>query len=143
MWGAILNTRNVFYIDIEEDETIADFQKKMRKACCYWQYSADDLTFFLAKKNGKWLRRSDPDVRRLDRGKFPDTLMKLLEDSNAMNPQCRVSEFNFRDKEDVRSNEYHILLEIPKGKIYHARRARRRRERAEQRRKGTLSKTCR
>ncbi|KAF4040931.1 hypothetical protein GN244_ATG06974 [Phytophthora infestans] len=102
------------------------------------KYPADELTFYLATRNGKWLQRWDPDVQQvLKRGPMSDTFMELLSDDKITDPQRPLSDFNLCERQDIWNNEFHVLLELPKGKHYRNRMARRKKERAEQRRKGT------
>ncbi|KAF4040932.1 hypothetical protein GN244_ATG06975 [Phytophthora infestans] len=120
---------------IEDDKTVFDLQLTIKRLNRI-KYPADELTFYLATRNGKWLQRWDPDVQQvLKRGPMSDTFMELLSDDKIMDPQRPLSDFNLCERQDIWNNEFHVLLELPKGKHYRNRMARRKKERAEQRRK--------
>jgi hypothetical protein len=51
-----------------------------------------------------------------------------------LDPDSLVSDYNFPDKDNVRSDEYHVLLDRPGTCWYYVRVEERKRERARQRR---------
>ncbi|EGZ21868.1 hypothetical protein PHYSODRAFT_329765 [Phytophthora sojae] len=102
-------------------------------------------TLFLAKKDGKWLSDRDEDVRALMENKTSKAMEEVLDDSNVMDPQRPLNDFNFPDIEDDsrgRWNERHVVLETPYNWSWHKRTIKRRLATAEQRRTGSSSSKC-
>jgi len=140
----VLNSKKFgFFIHIEEDKTIRDLAKELQ-ARNYPQCASRGCIFYLAKKDGRWLRSSDPEFRVLmplttrsgktPRGEIPASMAGNFGDSNVLDPDARVGDFNFPDKENFRGEEYHVLLDIPgTSGGYYIRAGERKRERARQR----------
>ncbi|KAG3253143.1 hypothetical protein PI124_g2296 [Phytophthora idaei] len=49
-----------------------------------YKYGVDEVTLYLAKRDGEWLRRDAYDVDLLVRGEFPDSMKALLNENNKM-----------------------------------------------------------
>ncbi|KAG3119628.1 hypothetical protein PI125_g1835 [Phytophthora idaei] len=72
------------YFEDNETTTIRDLIKKMRDTREPYKYGVDEVTLYLAKRDGEWLRRDAYDVDLLVRGEFPDSMKALLNENNKM-----------------------------------------------------------
>ncbi|KAL3661852.1 hypothetical protein V7S43_013146 [Phytophthora oleae] len=70
---------DAFSVDIDTNKTV-DHMKDAIKTKKMYQFPADELQLFLAKKDGAWLSSTDPDVISLRRGTIPKPVEELLDD---------------------------------------------------------------
>ncbi|KAG3171649.1 hypothetical protein PI126_g1805 [Phytophthora idaei] len=97
------------YFEDNETTTIRDLIKKMRDTREPYKYGVDEVTLYLAKRDGEWLRRDAYDVDLLVRGEFPDSMKALLNENNKMDFGSLACDFDFRRMVGFPSNEIHRL----------------------------------
>ncbi|KAG3235745.1 hypothetical protein PI124_g19231 [Phytophthora idaei] len=82
-------------IAIDENKTVDELKAKMRYSRKNYSCSIDEITLYLAKKDGKWPESPDPDAIRFLRGELPESIKAVMTESNKMDPQRRTGEFEF------------------------------------------------
>ncbi|GMF32838.1 unnamed protein product [Phytophthora lilii] len=94
--------------------SIRDLTMELRDPIRPFKCPIDKITLYLAKQNGRWLRIDKRDVSLLMRGELPDSMRAVMNESNKLDPQCRVSCFPFRDARDPRwKDEIHVIMDPP------------------------------
>ncbi|KAL3670423.1 hypothetical protein V7S43_004742 [Phytophthora oleae] len=80
-----------------------------------FNFPADQLTLYIAKKGGEWLKLNDPDVQRLENGEIPHGITALMNDSSKMRPTFYIGDaaFGVSDKDHAGEEEIHVLVDIP------------------------------
>nr|KAE8921093.1 hypothetical protein PF009_g28619 [Phytophthora fragariae] len=83
-----------------------------------YKLPADQLTLYVAKKGGNWLKSDDPGVLQLKEGVVATAIRDIMK--NEMNPTYRVHNkaFGFPDEdkvedEDAADGEIHVLVGLP------------------------------
>ncbi|KAG2766217.1 hypothetical protein PC129_g21189 [Phytophthora cactorum] len=98
VWCVVVNAGILFpyrVIAIDENETVDELKAKMRDSRKIYSCSIDEITLYLAKKASKWPESPDPDVIRFLRGELPESIKAFMTESNKMDPQRRMGEFEF------------------------------------------------
>ncbi|KAK1941118.1 hypothetical protein P3T76_007846 [Phytophthora citrophthora] len=78
-----------------------------------YDFRADQLTLYVAKKNGNWLKKSELSVQRWKNAEAPPEITALMDDSSKVNPFFYIgnSAFSFPDVEDAEKDELHVLID--------------------------------
>ncbi|KAG7380255.1 hypothetical protein PHYPSEUDO_007607 [Phytophthora pseudosyringae] len=98
VWCAVVNARFSRLIPIDENKTVDELKAKMRDCRKNFSCSIDEMTLYVAKMDGRWLKFGDPTVQRLAYGELPGAIKAIMNESNKMDPHRRVREFNFPDQ---------------------------------------------
>ncbi|EGZ21853.1 hypothetical protein PHYSODRAFT_329748 [Phytophthora sojae] len=118
-------------MEIEDSKTVGDLKLRLS----YFR-KPELQTLFLAKKDGKWLSSGDDDVRALMKNKISKAMEEVLDDSNILDPQRPLSDFNFPCIEDDKGgrNDENFIVEPLYNRSWYMREIKRTLARAEQRR---------
>ncbi|KAE9016850.1 hypothetical protein PR001_g14543 [Phytophthora rubi] len=111
----VVGDGSVFGVDIDELKKVWHLKDMIKERKMY-NFPADQLTLYIAKRSGDWLSSADPDVQRLEDGETPHGITALMNDASKMNPKCRIRNvaFGFPDEADAGEDEIHILVDVPK-----------------------------
>ncbi|KAI9989610.1 hypothetical protein PInf_019895 [Phytophthora infestans] len=102
-------------IDFEDSETTTfrDLAKQMMESRETYLYGVDELTLYLAKRDGKWLRSDSYDVDLFVWGEFPDSIRALLTEENKVDLRDLACNFDFRRADCFPHDEIHMILDPP------------------------------
>ncbi|KAG2981931.1 hypothetical protein PC119_g20915 [Phytophthora cactorum] len=85
-----------------------------------YDFPADQLTLYVAKKGDNWLKTDDPDVTMLENGEVPKGINDIVKKKeNKMDPSYRVRNkaFGFPDQDEDEDGEIHVLVELPEAAV--------------------------
>ncbi|KAJ0404573.1 hypothetical protein ATCC90586_004869 [Pythium insidiosum] len=91
----------MFVVDIDDRKKVAHLKKMIKEEKMY-DFPADQLKLYVAKKGGNWLKTNDPDVTMLENGEIPKGINDIMkEKDNKMDPSYRVrnTAFGFPDED--------------------------------------------
>ncbi|KAF4133739.1 hypothetical protein GN958_ATG17076 [Phytophthora infestans] len=102
-------------IDFEDNETTTfrDLAKQMLESRETYLYGVDELTLYLEKRDGKWLRSDSYDVDLFVWGEFPDSIRALLTEENKVDLRDLACNFDFRRADCFPHDEIHMILDPP------------------------------
>ncbi|GLD96971.1 hypothetical protein PINS_up005654 [Pythium insidiosum] len=111
----VIGDRSVFVVDIDDRKKVAHLKKMIKEEKpSIIKCDADQLTLYVAKKGGNWLKADDSDVLQLKEGVVTTVISDMMK--NAMDPSYRVrnTAFGFPDEDAAEDGEIHVLVELPK-----------------------------
>ncbi|KAE8972115.1 hypothetical protein PR001_g26700 [Phytophthora rubi] len=113
----VIGDGSVVVVEIDEHKKVATLKKKIKEEKMY-KFPADQLTLYVAKKGGNWLKSDDPGVLQLKEGVVATAIRDIMK--NEMNTTYRVHNkaFGFPDEdededEDAADGEIHVLVGLP------------------------------
>ncbi|KAE9067107.1 hypothetical protein PF006_g30065 [Phytophthora fragariae] len=113
----VIGDGSVVVVEIDERKKVATLKKMIKEEKMY-KLPADQLTLYVAKKGGNWLKSDDPGVLQLKEGVVATAIRDIMK--NEMNPTYRVHNkaFGFPDEdkvedEDAADGEIHVLVGLP------------------------------
>jgi hypothetical protein len=84
----VIGDGSVFVVDIDERNKVAHLKEMITEKNRY-PFASKDLKLYVAKKDGNWLKTSDPSVKQLEQGDVPDPIKVVMEE-NGKNG-CKLS----------------------------------------------------
>ncbi|GLE03037.1 hypothetical protein PINS_up011916 [Pythium insidiosum] len=109
----VIGDGSVFGVNIDDHERVWQLKDMIKEKEMY-KCDADQLTLYVAKKGGNWLKADDSDVLQLKEGVVTTVISDMMK--NAMDPSYRVrnTAFGFPDEDAAEDGEIHVLVELPK-----------------------------
>ncbi|KAG9404702.1 hypothetical protein AC1031_004910 [Aphanomyces cochlioides] len=101
-------------VDIDDQKQVGHLKDAIKEKKMY-DFPADQLTLYVAKKDGNWLKSEDPDVMVLENGEIPTTINDIMTKENKMLPGQFVSnsKFSFPDGGAAEEDDIHVLVKFP------------------------------
>ncbi|GMF11067.1 unnamed protein product [Phytophthora lilii] len=115
LWCAVVDAALCRGIDIDDDSTVDDLKARLRGgkiSACY----TNEMTLYLAKADGQWLRTDDPNAVELLKGRLPSAVKAIMNKNNMMDPQRKLRDYSIpsgRVNGKYRYVELHLILDYP------------------------------
>ncbi|EGZ08709.1 hypothetical protein PHYSODRAFT_305625 [Phytophthora sojae] len=114
VFGSIVGTGVGFFSKFDDEMTVREYLTDFIVRNRHWpNCTADDLTLFLAKWNGKWLHHQDLDYLEMRKCDIPDGIKETMNDANRMSPERRLKDFDFPGPDECGGIGALVLLQVP------------------------------
>ncbi|OQS04262.1 Crinkler (CRN) family protein [Thraustotheca clavata] len=114
----VIGDGSVFGVDIGERKKVGHLKDMIKeKTPSIIKCDADQLTLYIAKKEGNWLKTEDSGVLKLKEGVVTTAISDMMK--NEMDPSYRVcnTAFGFPDEDATEDGEIHVLVELPEAAV--------------------------
>ncbi|OQS03562.1 Crinkler (CRN) family protein [Thraustotheca clavata] len=101
---------SVFGVTIEPNQQVWELKNMIKEKKMY-DFPADKLELYIAKKNHEWLKSKDADVKELKKGVVSDDINALIHDSLEMDPTGTIQMLDFPDT--PAPGDIHVLVVVP------------------------------
>ncbi|KAG9404696.1 hypothetical protein AC1031_004904 [Aphanomyces cochlioides] len=110
----VVRDGSMLVVDIDDQKQVGHLKDAIKEKKMY-DFPADQLTLYVAKKDGNWLKSEDPDVMVLENGEIPTTINDIMTKENKMFPGQFVSnsKFSFPDGGAAEEDDIHMLVKFP------------------------------
>ena len=111
----VVGEGSVFPVEIDEGECVGILKEEIKKEKkkLFQEYDADELTIYLAKKNGSWLPSGDPDVSQLQKKDVPVEIRETyLKQELVMDPTEDLEHY-FGEGNTPSKKQIHGLVVVP------------------------------
>jgi hypothetical protein len=102
-------------VAIEDNKTVGHLKARLREWEKGYSCHLDEMTLYLAKKNGRFLNWYGADVQRVLEGEIPDRVKPLLTEEKKLDPERLLSDFDFPEKESRPRDKLGVLIVYPEA----------------------------